>query len=948
MAKRVHAMDKTMKKPGLNQKLAALIKADAMPYNLGLTIALVVVDVLMVLLVFGINSFSTLSKNIFLIINAVVLVLLLIVNLVVFFFIKNRRVPLFEAGIVLLVLLLVVTIPGNYLVMRVNNSMNAMINTSGTVTESVDTSIVVYGSIITDLNGLNGKLLGIVPDTTYAEKSQEQMEANGISVTTVEYDSFSTLLLALVGGDVDAAALPGNYATMYGNEATLEKHIDEFHSLLDFQTVVESTVEVDNEKDLTKEPFSVLILGSADGLTDSIIVATFNPISMRLTMSSIARDSWVPICGGGSNKINSAYSTGGLSCIMSTVETLLDIDIDYYFMANFQGVVDIVDAIGGIVVDNPYEFVGQDASSQRGHKTVWVPAGEDVPLNGEQALAFARERHLYAMGDFQRQINQQTVINAILTKCLRIRDLNTMLNVLQAAADNMDTNISQEQLIDLFNYTMQKMARWKYTDEHPEKLIDIVGSRVTGYNSSIWSESAGLPLSIVVPYEGSIADNHDAIQRNLMIDKTYSSNKYMVFDASYEFVAPKVSNETYSEAIKQSQTPPSYWCESTGGTYSNGACACPVGTQFVSEKGCQTVQTDYSTYTTDTACVAAGGKWSWDSNSCSSACQAGYVESTYGYCTVNVCSADNPSGCTTESACTGVGNVWNGTYCSVGVACSVEHPEACKSQHDCNNAEGYWDSSSQKCLAEAPEPKCELNGSCESKDACKALNGIWDSSSKKCVTKCGAGFKEENGECVVDKTNTPSTSPVITPSSKPTSSPKPTTSTMPSSSPTATPTPTNTATATPTATPSPTPTATPTPTPTPTDTPGPTPTCSSSNLEYCDANGCSQVGGYWDGSTCLASNPNPSTDPGTGSGESGGGDQSGQGSGEQGGDGGGGTNPAPGEGTSTESEPPVSDGNVPAAQTATLFRNAFRSLRSIAQETTYRSIDMSKVPVLRA
>lgn len=967
MARRVHDMDKTMKKPGLNQKLAALIKANAMPYNLGLTIALVVVDVLMVLLVLGINSFSTLSKNIFLIINAVVLVLLLIVNLVVFFFIKNRRVPLFEAGIVLLVLLLVVTIPGNYLVMRVNNSMNSMINTSGTVTESVETSIVVYGSTITDLNGLNGKLLGIVPDTTYAEKSQEQMEANGISVTTVEYDSFSTLLLALVGGDVDAAALPGNYATMYGNEATLEEHIDEFHSLLDFQTVVESTVEVDNEKDLTKEPFSVLILGSADGLTDSIIVATFNPISMRLTMSSIARDSWVPICGGGSNKINSAYSTGGLSCIMSTVETLLDIDIDYYFMANFQGVVDIVDAIGGIVVDNPYEFVGQDASSQRGHKTVWVPAGEDVPLNGEQALAFARERKLYAMGDFQRQINQQTVINAILTKCLRIRDLNTMLNVLQAAADNMDTNISQEQLIDLFNYTMQKMARWKYTDEHPEKLIDIVGSRVTGYNSSIWSESAGLPLSIVVPYEGSIADNHDAIQRNLMIDKTYSSNKYMVFDASYEFVAPKVSNETYSEAIKQSQTPPSYWCESTGGTYSNGACACPVGTQFVSEKGCQTVQTDYSTYTTDTACVAAGGKWSWDRNSCSSACQAGYVESTYGYCTVNVCSADNPSGCTTESACTGVGNTWNGSYCVS--ACVVGNLSGCTSSTTCNNAEGIWHNGS--CVASCPEGYEEsngackaicttgANGSCPSSSACSALKGYFDKDNNKCYTSsqdCPSG-SGNNGVCDPVKASTaPTTSSPATsaPTTSAPSSTNPTTTNPTTTNPTTTnPTTTNPTPTTPSS-PDPTPTTPTSPDPTPTQAPTATPDCAGQGkwntaTGTCDCNsGYTPSNGTCEAITCPANAHYDTasgacvcndgftgdaisgcvqTTPDTGDGNEGG------------------ESPI-GEGANTET--PVSDGTDPAAQTATLFRNAFRSLRFIAQETTYQSIDMSKVPVLRA
>lgn len=960
MAGRKHNVEPGVKKPGLNQKLEALIKADAMPYNLGLTIGLIVVDVLLVLLVFGINSFSSLSKNIFLIINVVVLVLLLIVNLIVFFFIKNRRVPLFEAGIVMMVILLILGVPGNYMVMRVNSSVNSMINTSGTVTESVETSIVVHGTTITDLNGLNGKLLGIVPDTTYAEKSQEQLSNNDISVTTVEYDSFSTLLLALLGGDVDAAALPKNFDAMYGNEESLADHMDEFHSLLDFETVVESEIVADNEKDLTKEPFSVLILGSAQGLTDSIIVATFNPISLRLTMSSIARDSWVPICGGGSNKINAANNTRGLNCAIQTVEDLLDVDIDYYFMANFRGVVDIVDAIGGIVINNPYEIKnGQTADEQRGHATVWVPAGENVPLNGEQALAFARERHLYASGDFQRQVNQQTVINAILTKCLRIRDLNTMLNVLKAAGDNIDTNISQNQLIELFNYIMQKLGRWKYNDDHPEKVIDIVGSRVTGYNSSIWSESSGLALSIVVPYQGSIEDNHNAIMRNLMIDKTYSSNKYMVFDASYEFVAPKVSNETYSEAIQQSQTPPSYWCEATGGTYSDGACACPVGTQFVSERGCQAVQTDYSTLTSDTACVAAGGKWSWDTNSCSSACQAGYVESTYGYCTVNVCSADNPSGCTSESACTAVGNSWNGTYCTS--ACNKDNVKGCTSNSACNTAGGLWHNGS--CVSECPsgytanngtcQATCTTgsNGSCNSQSACNALNGYYDNEGKKCYTdqnQCPGG-SASNGLC----------KPKPTPSTTPTISPTPTVTTKPSATPS--PTPSQSTSPTPTATTSPSPTPTATATPTAEPTPTPTPDCTNGKVPD-GSGGCVCPSGSVENSSgacvvvkpcgtnavfnadlnqCVCSDssmtmdqsgncslPVETTDPGTG----GEGSETTPPSGENG------ENPAP------ESDPPAN----PAAQTAAVFRNMFDQMRLTISSPLYAKIDMTKTPILCA
>src|SRR5699024_10946322 len=101
-------------------------------------------------------------------------------------------------------------------------------------------------------------------------------------------------------------------------------------------------------------------------------------------------------------------------CTIDTVEDLMDINIDFYFESNFAALVDMVDAVGGIIIDNPYEFVRQE-SDNRGKYTVWVPAGVNR-LNGEQALAYARERHLYATGDIQRQSNQQQVIQAFLTE----------------------------------------------------------------------------------------------------------------------------------------------------------------------------------------------------------------------------------------------------------------------------------------------------------------------------------------------------------------------------------------------------------------------------------------------------------------------------------------------------------------------------------------------------
>ena len=720
--------------------LGKMIRSNAMPFNLGLTIAAVIVNCLLLYIMLSINSYSAFSKTVFIVINIIILLLMLGLNAVVFYFIKTRQIRLFQIGTVFLVILLIISAPGAFITMKVNKNVNKVINTSGTQTQSVTTSIVVYGSDIADVDALNGKMLGIVPDTTYATKASEQLSEKEVQVTNVEFDSFSTLLLALVGGEVDAAALPGNYQTMYANEAGLEDKIDNFHSLLDFESVVKNDIKDSSGKDLTTEPFSVLILGNADGNTDAIIVASFNPVSMRLTMTSIARDSWVPICGKGSNKINAAYAYGGVSCVMKTVEDLLDIEIDFYFMANFKGVVEIVDAIGGIVVNNPYEFVGQDSSTERGHKTVWIPAGENVPLNGEQALAFARERKLYASGDFQRQRNQQQVISAILTKALRVRDLNTMLKMLDAAGDNIETNISTDQLIDLFNYVIKKVDRWKYSDEHPERVIDIVGSRVTGYNSSVWSDAAGVALSIVVPYEGSIADNRAAFLRNMWQDKTTKQLRSMVLDASYEYTTPTVSNETYSEAIKQSDTPPSYWCSITGGTYESGTCACPVGTQFISEKGCQEVQTDFTKLTDEASCIAGSGK-----------CEVK---------TENKCSTSNLNACKDEASCKALGTdkyVWD----SSSKTCKAKSSQqlACEAA----SSGGKWDAAANKCNCPSgttvqSDGSCKVNQTSKPENTCSAENpgGCKDQTSCEKVGKywynntCNANPQPQQPTCSKD------------------------------------------------------------------------------------------------------------------------------------------------------------------------------------------------------
>ncbi len=695
--------------------------------NVILAVVLALVDFGMMYLMYTLTSFSNFSKLIFIIINVVVLALLLGLNILFIATIKSRKKNLFNTTIIITVVLAMLSGYGTYASFKVNKNVNKIIVT-GDQTQTVEAAIVAKDGLVS-VSDLDGKTVGVITGANYTEIGKSNLDAE-VSVSYVEYADVNTLFTSLIADEIDAAIMPSNYVGLFEVVSGYEEALESVDTVTTYSQKVTVTVEK-SDKDITSEPFSILVLGVDEGRSDANMLVTVNPISLTITLTSIARDSYVPIAcyaGQASDKLGHAR-VQGVQCTIDTIENLLDVEIDYYFESNFAGVVSIVDALGGIVIDNPYEFVGQNSSDQRGHYTVWIPAGDNVPVNGEQALAFARERHLYATGDFQRQANQQHVVERILQKAMETRDLNKLLNVLDAAGDNVTTNITVDQFISLFNYILEKANRY-YDQDNIINMFNIVGSRVTGYNSSVWSEASQLAMSIVRPYEGSIADNHEAIVRNLDLTSEIDALPYFYWNAKFEYIPPTISNETYSEQIIQSETPQSYWCTTTGGTWDGSACACPVG-EFVENKGC--VQDSASNYTDTASCQAAGFIWDESTNACVTTCPAG-TTSDGKYCRAT--KAD-PSTYTNETDCISNGNKWDPT--------TAKCAATCPSGTDDNDGDG-------KCTV------TQKNAS-DYKDStsCVAAGYKWDEAKASCVTSCPSGTTDTNGICKVASTTTPPT-----------------------------------------------------------------------------------------------------------------------------------------------------------------------------------------------
>jgi LCP family protein required for cell wall assembly len=186
----------------------------------------------------------------------------------------------------------------------------------------------------------------------------------------------------------------------------------------------------------TSKPFTLLLLGSDDDAkfapdrfnTQSMILVRVNPAAKQATMLSIPRDLWVPIPGHGTGKISTAYQMGGSQLAIRTVETNFHVHVDDYVWIGLNGLVKLVDRIGGVdmVVTNPVmdDFYPSDINSNDPyayHRVALLPGA--AHLDGAHALEYVRSRHGDLRGDFGRSERQQQLLVAIKNAHLNVADL---------------------------------------------------------------------------------------------------------------------------------------------------------------------------------------------------------------------------------------------------------------------------------------------------------------------------------------------------------------------------------------------------------------------------------------------------------------------------------------------------------------------------------------------
>lgn len=198
------------------------------------------------------------------------------------------------------------------------------------------------------------------------------------------------------------------------------------------------------------EPFSVLILGidvenGGIARSDTIIVTTVNPKKDSIKMVSIPRDALIYFPNGQMEKINAAYAIGEINLTRQVVSEYLDIPIDFYGALNFEGLIELVDAVGGVTVDVPFSFDEKDYR-KGGNNRIYLQKGKQR-LNGDEALAYARMRYQDERGDFGRQDRQKEIVISLTKELATISSLTNIQSILSSIQPYLITNLSSSNIL---------------------------------------------------------------------------------------------------------------------------------------------------------------------------------------------------------------------------------------------------------------------------------------------------------------------------------------------------------------------------------------------------------------------------------------------------------------------------------------------------------------------
>lgn len=425
--------------------------------------------------------------------------------------------------------------------------------------------VALSNNNIKDIKDVKSFKIGLISDKESVDYkiAKNIIKENNLEASNeiVMYDTTGKIIEELYNKKIDMAFLPKDYVSMYSNINTYSNIKNDTISIISKSETIEK--DDDNIIINSTDPFTILILG-IDSTTediskitsfngDSLMLITFNPTTYNATITSIPRDTYVPIACVKNTPSSKITHSGwyGESCLIKTIENWIGININYYVKVNFTGVVNLVDALDGVEVNVPYSFCEQNSKREWGENTVYVKKGLQT-LNGEQALALSRNRHPnpdkcssewtnYYSDDIIRGQNQQLVINALINKIVKNVSLEKIYSLLDILGKNIDTNMKINEITSYY-----KLAK-DIALNNNKNAINFDRLYISTYGKNLYDPLLNMAgMSIQIYYEESLKEVIKAMKTNLELEKP-EIIKEMNFSINSMYTSPKIGIGNYTQ-----------------------------------------------------------------------------------------------------------------------------------------------------------------------------------------------------------------------------------------------------------------------------------------------------------------------------------------------------------------------------------------------------------------
>lgn len=449
-------------------------KKNKRPISKFMTIFMIVC---LALLIFQIIKLNLLPAKLIVLVSLVMIILCLII-LLIFHFKAKKFLPRILAGFVALCMCVGLAY-GNYFIYKTDNTFDVV--TSLADSKAITTSIVVLkSSSIKKESGLKGKKIGTILDMDKkpTKRMLDDLNKDNIKYTTKDYSNLDELMEAFYSGEVDAICLNEKYRDiLHETQAyfTFQTDTRIVHQNVHYTKVEKNDNPSDPVNDISKDAFTVLVSGNdsygtlqdSNTRSDANLLLTVNPKTGTILMTSIPRDYYVELvcpdddpelaCPEGSYDKLTHSGLMGIKSTEETIEKALGIKINYNVRINFSSVVNLVDALDGIDLDIKK---GEEVDIFYVNSQPGLSVGKHH-VDGETALAFARERHAYLDGDNQRVRNQQKVFKAIFNRIVSPKMITNYGKFMDALAVAFDTNLSGDEISKFVKYELNNMPDWK-------------------------------------------------------------------------------------------------------------------------------------------------------------------------------------------------------------------------------------------------------------------------------------------------------------------------------------------------------------------------------------------------------------------------------------------------------------------------------------------------------